>query len=210
MVHEEKYLIRANESNNINMLNVEQESDFNYKITEVGSKNLRILPNFEASYRLSSHQQKEIYETKQRASSGSTSEPFARLLFSQTIGACFAVGDDREFVINAMHQAAIALKPQDEIEGMLIHRLIILHNQYMHFMGSVAFPDQSSQIIETNLNRATKLMRLYNETLDTLNRHRRKGEQKVTVQHVNVNNGGQAVVAGELTQTRGERLNDKK
>jgi hypothetical protein len=68
----------------------------------------------------------------------------------------------------------------------------------MHFMGRVVIPDQSSQGVDLNINRATKLMRLHNETLEALNRHRRKGEQKVVVQHVNVNNGGQAVVAGEI------------
>ena len=198
MVHEEKDQISVSTDHNISLPNVEKESDFKYKITEVDGKILHIQPNFGVGDKLSNHQKKEMCVAKQRASSGSDSEPFSRLLFSQTIGACFPVSSDREFVINAVHQAAIALAPQDEIEGMLIHRLVILHNQYMHFMGSVAYPDQPSQVMDTNLNRATKLMRLYNETLDALNKHRRKGEQKVTVQHVNIANGGQAIVTGEL------------
>ena len=56
--------------------------------------------------------------------------------------------------------------------------------------------------IDNNLNNATKCMRLHNETLEALNRYRRKGEQRVKVvhQYVQVNEGGQAVVTAE---TRG-------
>jgi len=45
-----------------------------------------------------------------------------------------------------------------------------------------------------NLSQANKLSRTYAVLLDTLNRHRGKGQQKVTVEHVNVHAGGQAVV----------------
>jgi hypothetical protein len=72
----------------------------------------------------------------------------------------------------------------------------------MNFMTRSCQPNQTTDGIDLNINRATKLMRLYNETLDCLNRHRRKGEQKVTVQHVNVNNGGQAVIGDVNTRGR--------
>jgi hypothetical protein len=45
------------------------------------------------------------------------------------------------------------------------------------------------------LNQANKLSRTYAVLLDALNRHRGKGQQKVTVEHVHVHAGGQAVVA---------------
>jgi hypothetical protein len=45
-----------------------------------------------------------------------------------------------------------------------------------------------------NLSQANKLSRTYALLLDALNRHRGKGQQKVTVQHVRVNTGGQAIV----------------
>ena len=45
---------------------------------------------------------------------------------------------------------------------------------------------------------AVKLLRLHNETIEALNRHRRGGEQRVIVQHVNVEGGGQAVVNGSF------------
>jgi hypothetical protein len=38
------------------------------------------------------------------------------------------------------------------------------------------------------------LSRTYAVLLDALNRHRGKGQQKVTVEHVHVHSGGQAIV----------------
>ena len=45
-----------------------------------------------------------------------------------------------------------------------------------------------------NLSQANKLSRTYAALLDALNRHRGKGQQKVTVEHVHVHSGGQAIV----------------
>jgi hypothetical protein len=45
-----------------------------------------------------------------------------------------------------------------------------------------------------NLNQANKLSRTWAALLEALNRHRGKGQQKVTVEHVHVYPGGQAIV----------------
>jgi hypothetical protein len=142
------------------------------------------------------------------AATGTASEEYGRMILSQTMSGFFHNSyDDDTRIANAVHEALLAMKPADEYEGMLCNRLLVLHDHYMRYMSICATPDKPQQVIDMYINRATKLMRMYNETLDVLNRHRRKGEQKVTVQHVNVNNGGQAVVTGELT--RGG-VNDKK
>jgi hypothetical protein len=43
-------------------------------------------------------------------------------------------------------------------------------------------------------SRGTPLSRTYTTLLEALNRHRGKGQQKVTVEHVHVHQGGQAIV----------------
>ena len=55
-------------------------------------------------------------------------------------------------------------------------------------------PEQTVEGRSENLNQANKLSRTYVVLLDALNRHRGKGQQKVTVEHVHVHSGGQAVV----------------
>jgi hypothetical protein len=56
-----------------------------------------------------------------------------------------------------------------------------------------------------NLSQANKLSRTYALLLDVLNRHRGKGQQKVTVEHVHVHSGGQAVVGVVETPGGGDR-----
>jgi hypothetical protein len=60
-----------------------------------------------------------------------------------------------------------------------------------------------------NLSQANKLSRTYATLLEALNRHRGKGQQKVTVEHVHVHEGGQAIVgnvAGGGMRTKSERI----
>jgi hypothetical protein len=55
----------------------------------------------------------------------------------------------------------------------------------------------------SNLDQANKLSRSFLGLIEALNRHRGKGgQQKVTVEHVHVHQGGQAIV-GTVTPTRG-------
>jgi hypothetical protein len=54
--------------------------------------------------------------------------------------------------------------------------------------------DQTFEGRRENLSQANKLSRTYATLLEALNRHRGKGNQKVTVEHVTVNSGGQAIV----------------
>ena len=52
----------------------------------------------------------------------------------------------------------------------------------------------SSEVADSAVNRATKLSRNFIALIEALNKHRGKGGQKMTVEHVHVNDGGQAVI----------------
>lgn len=84
-------------------------------------------------------------------------------------------------------------KEKDLIEQRLERQALELHRHGMTIL-EFASGDLRSQIRDSLLNQAIKLLRLHNETIDTLARYRRNGEQKVVVQYVNVENGGKAVV----------------
>ena len=43
-------------------------------------------------------------------------------------------------------------------------------------------------------NSANKLARTYAMQMEALNRYRGKGQQKITVEHVSINSGGQAII----------------
>ena len=50
------------------------------------------------------------------------------------------------------------------------------------------------QWIESNVNHATKMLRTFTAQMEALKRYRTGGQQKVTVEHVHVTAGGQAIV----------------
>ena len=59
-----------------------------------------------------------------------------------------------------------------------------------------------SQTIDTKnlvFNSANKLTRTYTMQMEALNRYRGKGQQKMTVEHVHINSGGQAII-GNVTK----------
>ncbi|MEI6531519.1 MAG: hypothetical protein WCN87_01715, partial [Chlamydiota bacterium] len=127
------------------------------------------------------------------AATGSADPSFANLLYANCLAGTgllsFENAENDAYNTNAVVNALTGLQPQDAIEGMLITRLVSLHFQGMAYLRCAIAANQTSQGIDLNVNRSAKLMRLYNETLETLVRYRRKGEQRVVVQHVQVNDG---------------------
>lgn len=94
--------------------------------------------------------------------------------------------------------SAIALlkgiKPADEIEGLLATQMVATHSAAMECLRRAMIQDQTFEGRDQNLKHATKLLGIYARQMDALNKHRGKGQQKVTVEHVHVEAGGQAVV----------------
>src|SRR4051812_38501486 len=76
------------------------------------------------------------------------------------------------------------------------------HNASMECFRRAMLPNQTFEGYRENLSQANKLSRTYATLVDALNRHRGKGQQKVTVEHVHVHAGGQAVV-GTVEHRRG-------
>ena len=73
-------------------------------------------------------------------------------------------------------------------------QLLVCHNASMECYRRAMIREQTFEGWRENLNQANKLSRTYTALLETLNHHRGKGQQKVTVEHVHVHSGGQAIV----------------
>jgi hypothetical protein len=87
-----------------------------------------------------------------------------------------------------------ALEPQDAAETMLCCQMVLTHTQIMECQRRANIDGQTFEGRDVNLRHAERFTRIYTQQLDALNKHRGKGQQKVTVEHVTVNEGGQAVV----------------
>jgi hypothetical protein len=72
--------------------------------------------------------------------------------------------------------------------------MIAVHNATMECHRRAMLSEQTFEGRKESLTQANKLSRTYTTLLEALNRHRGKGQQKVTVEHVHVHAGGQAIV----------------
>jgi len=99
---------------------------------------------------------------------------------------------DRQY--SATFAALVGIGPKDEIEGMIAAQLLAAHNAAMECYRRAMIGEQTFAGWREGLSQANKLSRTYAVLLDALNRYRGKGQQKVTVEHVHVHAGGQAVV----------------
>jgi hypothetical protein len=128
---------------------------------------------------------------------GSQSDHWNKVLIDQTVhtlGLNRSDGEARERRHRAALAGLIGIGPQDEVEGMIAAQLIATHNATMECYRRAMIAEQTLEGRRENLNQANKLARTYATLIEALNRHRGKGQQKVTVEHVHVHAGGQAVV----------------
>jgi hypothetical protein len=92
------------------------------------------------------------------------------------------------------------LEPADGQEAMLTAQMVAVHFAAMDCLARALHPSQSFAGRELNLKHGAKLSRIYAEQVAALDKHRRKGQQTVTVEHVHVHDGGQAVVGAVVGQ----------
>jgi hypothetical protein len=141
---------------------------------------------------------------------GSASDAWNNTLANQTIQTLWVSHSDEETLerqLAATTAALVGIRPRDELEGMLASQLIAAHNAAMECYRRAMLSGQTLDGRRENLTQANKLSRTYTSLLEALNRHRGKGQQKVTVEHVHVHEGGQAIV-GHVEQ-KGEGRREK-
>ena len=128
---------------------------------------------------------------------GSQSDHWNNMLANQAVQALWLIDSDatkRDCQLSATIAALVGIAPKDELEGMMAAQLVAAHNAAMECYRRAMIAEQTFEGRRENLSQATKLSRTWATLLDALNKHRGKGQQKVTVEHVHVHSGGQAVV----------------
>jgi len=132
-----------------------------------------------------------------RSISGSDNDDFSNVLVNQVAYALWREpcdADEQKRLIQATLAAMIGMKPRDELEGMLIAQLIASYSAAMECYRRAMLGEQTFEARRENLTQANKLSRTYAALTEALDRHRGKGQQRITVEHVNVHAGGQAIV----------------
>ena len=98
-----------------------------------------------------------------------------------------------ERALNFMLSVVKGVKPKDQMEAMLAAQMAAVHMATMTFARRLAHVQNIPQ--QDSAERAfNKLARTFSAQVEALKRYRTGGEQRVTVEHVTVNEGGQAIV----------------
>ena len=93
--------------------------------------------------------------------------------------------------------AADSIGAENSLEKMLAHQMALCHDKAFELMaagGNIKDPVEKVRLV----NASARLMMTYQSAMLTLHRIRSGGRQVVTVQHVQVTDGGQAIVAGNV------------
>lgn len=94
------------------------------------------------------------------------------------------------------------------LETILASQMVAVHNLQMK-AATYAKHLEHSFSITPYVNMVTKLSNTFIQQAQLLNKLQGKGQQKVTVEHVNVHKGGQAIV-GNVTNNQGAENHDGK
>lgn len=128
---------------------------------------------------------------------GSVSDDFNLILLNQVYKTMWTGHSDaeaRKVQTLAAAMAMAGISPKGELEGMMAAQLVASHNAAMECYRRAMISEQTFEGRHENLNQASKMSRTHAALVEALNRHRGKGQQKMTVEHVHVHAGGQAVV----------------
>jgi len=104
--------------------------------------------------------------------------------------------DERKF--NFMLSVIKGIEPRDQLEAMLAAQMAAVHVTTMTF----------ARVAPANIIAFNKLTHTFVMQMEALKRYRVGAEQKVTLQHVSVAEGGQAIV-GNVTQAPRENGQEK-
>jgi hypothetical protein len=138
---------------------------------------------------------------------GSTDVDFMDGFIRQVINVGSQGSEPDENGMNFLLSMVKGIEPRDQLEAMLALQMAAIHNATMTFSRRLAHVETIPQQDSAN-NALNKLARTFTTQIEALKRYRSTGEQKVTVQHVTVNDGGQAVI-GHVSTGAGENKREE-
>ena len=150
-----------------------------------------------------------LYEVKMLEASGTPESDLQTHLVNQVIqtfsGTASKNSHDKEASVIALNITMAILsgiQPQDELEGMLAVQMIGVHNMAMETLKRAMLSGQTFEGKQANVAQSTKMLRTFMAQMEALKKYRTGGQQKMIVEHVHVNEGGQAIV-GTVNQGGG-------
>jgi len=124
---------------------------------------------------------------------GTASSPFVDASLHQLIAAARLPGSGiSEIAVNAALAFIQGAKPRDEVECALVIQMACTHSAAMAVLGSLGHDTVRNTLAKGTA--AAPLLRAFAVDVETLRGLRNRGSQLVRVEHVHVNEGGQAII----------------
>jgi hypothetical protein len=136
---------------------------------------------------------------------GTADNDFVDGLIRQLAHANSREGKVDEIAFRLMFSVIKGIEPKDQLEAMLAAQMAAVHQVTMKLAARLNLVERAEP---QDIAAFNKFVRTFATQLEALKRYRTGGEQKVTVQHVSVNEGGQAIV-GHVTHTARETAPEK-
>jgi len=124
--------------------------------------------------------------------------------FKGTLGSDEACHEKTLEACNKTFAFLAQFKPRDEVEALLAIQMLGVHNLAMDCLQRAMMGGQTFAGRQSNVNYATKMNRTFISQLTALKKYREGGQQKMTVEHIHINEGGQAIV-GQVNQGGGKK-----
>jgi len=142
-----------------------------------------------------SEQDTKDWEARLNAALGTLSPDFVRsALLQMQAAARSPYGTVSELAINAALAMVEAAAPRDEVEAALAIQLACTHTAAMAILSKLDSGFGTERRIAAFGSTAARLMKVFTMQVEVLRRLRHGGHQFVRVEHVHVNDGGQAII----------------
>jgi len=126
---------------------------------------------------------------------GTASSAFVEASLYQLIAAARLPGSGlSNIAVNASLAFIEGAKPQGEVECALVMQMACTHTAAMTAVAAFAGTHGHGRDATQKASAANRLLRAYTAQVETLHRLRHGGSQFVRVEHVQVNEGGQALI----------------
>jgi hypothetical protein len=139
-------------------------------------------------------QQKEWW-LRLKAALGTASSDFVNASLVQLISAArLPLSGISEIAVNAALAFIESANPRDEVECALVIQMACTHTAAMAALARIGGGHGGNRNVVMMATAAARLLRAYATQMEALRRLRNGGSQYVRVEHVHVNDGGQAVI----------------
>jgi hypothetical protein len=138
---------------------------------------------------------------------GTASSAFVVASLQQLIAAARLPGSGiSETAVNASLAFIEGAKPQGEVECALVIQMACMHSAAMSVLGTFTGAHGNDRNTPAKVSAAARLLRAYATQVEALRRLKNGGSQVVRVEHVHVNQGGQALIGNVKSRPGPGRL----